>query len=72
MAGSDDFIVLYSDGAPTDPIRLGQLLVDTSEVDPADMLKICTDLSPVTYTTVGSGAVAASGYPPQLGYAGIF
>jgi len=71
MAGSDDFIVLYSDGAPTDPIRLGQLLVDTSEVDPIDMLKVCTALSPVTYESIGS-AGGGGGYPPQLGYAGIF
>lgn len=51
MAG--DWSVLYSDGAPTDAIRLGQLLVDESEADPVDMLKICTDLSPVTYTSIG-------------------
>lgn len=48
MAGSDDFIVLYAPSAPTDPVRLGQLFVDETNVQ----LKICTSLSPVTYTAL--------------------
>jgi hypothetical protein len=66
MAGSfDDYQVLYSDGPPASPIRLGQLLVDESESDPADMLKICTSLSPVTYTSIpaGGGAVPVGANP---------
>lgn len=56
--GGDKWQVLYSDGPPTDGIRLGQLLVDEAEVAPLDMLKVCTALSPVTYESL-SDAIEA-------------
>lgn len=55
MSASVDYAVLYTDVLPTTPIRLGQLVVDESEADPADMLKYCSSLSPVTYTSVIGG-----------------
>ena len=59
MAGSfDSYQVLYSNGPPADPIRLGQLLVDES-VAPALSLKYCSSLSPLTYTSfLPAGGVA--------------
>jgi hypothetical protein len=53
-----DYQVLYTDALPTTPIRLGQLLVDESEVAPFDMLKYCSSLSPVTYTSFSDSVVA--------------
>jgi hypothetical protein len=69
MAGSGDkWQVLYSDGPPADPIRLGQLLVDESEADPMDMLKVCTDLSPVTYASLsGAGGGTVDSVVPGTG-----
>lgn len=58
-ASFDSFQVLYSDGAPTSFIRLGQLLIDESEATPLDMLKICTDDSPLTYTSLSDGISAS-------------
>lgn len=53
MAFEDHYQVLYSNGAPAEPIRLGQLLVDES-TSPPKLMK-CTSLSPLVYTEVGAG-----------------
>lgn len=53
MAFEDHYQVLYSNGAPAEPIRLGQLLVDES-YSPPKLMK-CTSLSPLVYTEVGAG-----------------
>ncbi len=56
---TDNYQVLYSDIAPTTPIRLGQLFVDEALGASLASLKICTSLSPVTYTSlVPSGGAA--------------
>lgn len=53
MAVDTNYQVLYVNGdIPTTPIRLGQLIVD------GGVLKICTSLSPLTYTDVGGGGGA--------------
>lgn len=79
MGGSfDGYQVLYSDGPPSDPIRLGQLLVDLSEAAPADMLKYCSSLSPLTYTSfsslvpVGANPTATIGLTAVNGSAATF
>lgn len=53
MSFEDHYQVLYSDGAPAEPIRLGQLLVDESYTPPK--LMKCTSLSPLVYAEVGAG-----------------
>ena len=53
MSFEDHYQVLYGNGAPTEPIRLGQLLVDES-YSPPKLMK-CTSLSPLVYTEVGAG-----------------
>jgi hypothetical protein len=56
VAGSfDQYQLLYVDGPPADPIRVGQMIVDLTEADPLDMLKVCTDLSPLTYESIHGG-----------------
>ncbi len=82
MAGTfSDYQVLYSEGPPTSPIRLGQLLVDLDEVLPANMLKYCSSLAPLTYTSfnslipapvAGANPTASVGLTAVNGSAGTF